>query len=148
MAFLGKGVHLLKGSAKFGLYGVGIILGLGVAMAVAKQSTKGCAALCDRIKTLKKKATGEVEIPEEGIEENIDIMGVEPAMTAPKMEEIQSPVTSSPPAVKKKAAVKRRKGSKPSAKWSKAELYAKAKELGIAGRSAMSKQQLLKAVTS
>lgn len=146
MALLGKGVHLLKGTATFGLYGIGIVIGVGVAMSLAKQSAQGCVALRDRYRAKKSQREDMTDAAISSEEINVDIKDVQVA--APTLQEITPPVTKK--SIKKEAAStpKKEKSTTPSAKWSRAQLYDRAKELGIAGRSAMNKQQLLKALLS
>jgi hypothetical protein len=181
MALLDTG-SLLKGSAKFTLWGLGIYVGLcvaaplitSVAKPLAKEVGRGYNSLLCRLKR-----AGQDEPPAgEQAEEEIEIAGQaavaaagetavsETAESVPATEVVAVPAPAEQPlqvelhpsgpvltepvklAKLKKQRKPAAKGNEPSAKWSKAALYAKAKELKIDGRSSMTKEELIAALQS
>ncbi|MEW6519789.1 MAG: hypothetical protein AB1461_10280 [Thermodesulfobacteriota bacterium] len=153
MALLENG--LLKGSATMALWGLGIYVGLcvaaplltGVAKPLVKEAGRGYQSLRSRLKRAAgAEAGGDQPEAEIEIAEQAATTVTAPAAAA-AMEAAAAPAPSRPA---QKAAKRQRKpvvrGAKPSAGWSKAALYDRAKELKIAGRSAMSKEQLVAAV--
>ena len=145
MALLDDAVSILKFSGKTALWGVGVIVGLRVLVPVllpyckplAKEAARGYAALRTRLQP------AAVE-PQEYEKAPAEV--VRPA--AKPAGESKTPVLAP---VKKKAAAAVPPKTKistlrPYQKWSKAELYEKAKELDIAGRSTMNKTALIKAI--
>ena len=172
MALLDTG-NLLKGSAKFTLWGLGIYVGLcvaaplltSVAKPLAKEVGRGYNSLLCRLKRAEQgepsgeQAEEEIEIAEQAtavaVGETVESVPAAEVIAVPALiEAIESeppssePVRSEPvPLAKlKKPRKPAAKGSEPSAKWSKAALYAKAKELKIDGRSTMSKEELITAL--
>jgi hypothetical protein len=162
---------LFKGSATVALWGLGIYVGLcvaaplltGVARPLAKEAARGYQSLRTR---LKRAARGEAAASLAG--EEIVITGGAAAVpageivtagememsTPPPAEETGAPgVAVESPAAAPVAATRPQRVRKtvvrnagPVSSWSKAALYAKAKQMKIAGRSAMSRKQLLDAL--
>ncbi|RJX27103.1 MAG: hypothetical protein C4531_14500 [Desulfurivibrio sp.] len=169
MALLENG--LLKGSATMALWGLGVYVGLavavplltGVAKPLVKEAERGYQSLRSRLKKAARGEAGaeqseaEIEIAGQGAtvftptEASVAAMEaaavVAPAAVSAAAMEAAAPASSAPAA---KSAKRQRKpvarGGKAPAGLSKAALYDRAKELKIAGRSAMSKEQLIAAV--
>ncbi|MBI4793639.1 MAG: hypothetical protein HY789_13125 [Deltaproteobacteria bacterium] len=167
MALLDTG-NLLKGSAKFTLWGLGIYVGLcvaaplltSVAKPLAKEVGRGYNSLLCRLKRAEhgepsgEQAEEEIEIAEQAtaaaVGETVESVSAAEVIAVPALiESLQAEPPSSEPvplAKLKKPRKPAAKESEPSAKWSKAALYAKAKELKIDGRSTMSKEELITAL--
>lgn len=171
MALLDTG-NLLKGSAKFTLWGLGIYVGLcvaaplltSVAKPLAKEVGRGYNSLLCRLKRAEQgesageQAEEEIEIAEQAaaaVGETVESVPAAEVIAVPALiESLQTAPPSSEPVLSepvplaklKKPRKPAAKGSEPSAKWSKAALYAKAKELKIDGRSTMSKEELITAL--
>ncbi|MEW6427353.1 MAG: hypothetical protein AB1568_04890 [Thermodesulfobacteriota bacterium] len=153
MALLSNG-GLLKTSAKYALWGLGIYIGLkivGPALAnaakpLAKEAGRGYRSLMDKLKG----ETGEepdVEYEEGEIEigeQAVAAAGAGAAMAAAEgAGELAAPAKAVRKRQPRKAAAKT---AAPSASWSKEDLYALAQELRIRGRSSMGKKELLAAL--
>jgi len=169
MALLENG--LLKGSASMALWGLGIYVGLcvaapllsGVAKPLVKEANRGYQSLRSRLKRAAGAEAGEdqpeaeIEIAGQAVtgstpaEAGVAAMALTaetPAVAGDAIMEAAAPAPSRPaPKATKRQRKPVARGAKPSAGWStKAALYERAKELKIAGRSAMSKEQLVAAV--
>lgn len=152
MALLENG--LLKGSATMALWGLGVYVGLavavplltGVAKPLVKEAGRGYQSLRSRLKRATQgeagaeQAEAEIEIAEQAAAPTVSSAAAMEATAAPTPDEPTQPAR--PKRQRKSVA----QGGKPSARWSKAALYDRAKELKIAGRSAMSKEQLVAAL--
>ena len=150
MALFENGI--LKGSAKFALWGLGIYVGLRVvgpllasaAKPLAKEAEKGYRSLRSKLQ-----GSGQEGPPEEAVEAEIEIGGaaaVSEGIRTTVAAAASSPDRPVPLDKLKKQRQPAAKGRQPSARWSKADLYARAKELKIAGRSSMNKEELLVAL--
>ena len=157
MALIDDALQILKFTGKTALLGMGVIVGIRVlaplllpyCKPLAKEAVKGYAALLDKLPIV----GGEPKEPEEAEE----VAGMPEAPTAAAAQET---LPEHAPAMEKaaKAAGPRAKATKaspnkakiaklrPYQQWSKTELYKRAKDLEIAGRSTMNKTQLIKAI--
>ncbi len=139
------------------LIGAGIYIGFRIIGPVISENAKpvtdklsqGCGGLRKRVEEKFGEDKGGIA-SEEAERSTVETI---PVVSARRTER---PGTAAVPAAGKKAPLKKttarggasHKGSKPSLKWSKSELYGKAKELKIDGRSKMNKKQLLEAVNA
>jgi hypothetical protein len=122
-------MSFLKTAGRYTLWGVGIYLGLCVAGELAKPLSKEVTRGYEKMRSKLKKGAGRESAAEPS--------AAKTARTAPAAKKT---------AARKKRAPAANKSTKPSSSWSKSALYARAKELGISGRSAMSKNELLAAI--
>ncbi|MEA3547559.1 MAG: Rho termination factor N-terminal domain-containing protein [Thermodesulfobacteriota bacterium] len=147
MAILGKGTAILKAPVPVALWGIGIYIGLRVAKPVLEQVAKGCASVGEKLKrcscTAKKQEVAETEIPIESADSSVTpaVAGGPEVAAAGIARAVSIEEAETPQPVPAETTEEI-----PLQNWSRARLYAKAKELGIAGRSTMNKQELLAAL--
>jgi len=135
MALIGNSI--LKASARYTLWGLGIYVGLRIfgpllisaAKPVTRKVAKGYHSVVGSVKNKNQPTAAE-----DNEEEEIEISEQKEPNT---IKENEAQRAAKPEAVK---------GEHPTIKWSKAELYAIAKELKIANCSSMNKEQLLAAL--
>ena len=146
MALIDDAAQIIKFSAKTALWSVGVIVGIRVLVPVimpyckplvkeaVKEAAKGYAALCDKLQRGTSIPPRSQEDSGTGVAKSVMKPGGEKKVPARE--------------VSTKAAPDKAKITplRPYQQWSKAELYRKAKELDIAGRSTMNKAQLIRAV--
>ena len=136
MALIGNSI--LKASVRYTLWGLGIYVGLRIvgpllisaAKPVTRKVAKGYHSVVGSVKSKTHPTAAE------DVEEEIEIA----EQTEPNRAKEDAPQRAGKPVATK--------GEHPNTKWSKAELYAKAKELKIADCSSMNKEQLLEALTT
>ena len=141
-------MSLLRTTGRLTLWGLGIYIGMRVASEIAKPLTKevsrGYTKMRDRIKKAATR-TGGAETAEKSVKSGatkIPVVEIVPGAAAGAA----ASTTVKKAAPRKQRRITARKSSKPSASWSRAALYARARELDISGRSNMTKKDLLAAV--
>lgn len=167
MAFLNNQTSLLKSTGTMALWGLGIYVGLRVVLPVvtelvkplAMQAGRGLSGLRNRMKGVDEGADEEMmssdaEEQSTAATRKILVTEVLPVTSYSYSEgqPIEAEETASPQVVKAKSrpqssSVQSKSAGKPMEKWTRTDLYAKAKELKIAGRSAMDRNQLIAALT-
>ncbi len=158
MALVDDAVSILKWSGKTALWGLGVVVGLLVLIPallprcrpLVKGAVKGYAVLLDRLQA----GPPAPPDPEEPVGKGV--AGTAAKHAAKSATGAASPLVGKvkphlmPPVRKKSAETAPAKTTiaklRPYQQWSKAELYQRAKDLDIPGRSAMSKAELIKSI--
>ena len=156
MAFIDDAVQVLKFTGKTALWSLGVVVGIRVLAPVilpyckplVKEAAKGYAALLDKLQSVDWTLSEPQEAAEVGMAEPVVKaagVGKSPKL-APVKAKTMKVATATAKAVEVKPAKAKIATLRPYQQWSKAELYERAKELAIAGRSTMNKAQLIKAI--
>lgn len=158
MALIDDTVNILKWSGKTALLGVGVVVGLRVLVPallphcrpLLKGAVEGFAVLLDRLQAGASAPSGHEKPAIKVISGTVVQPAAKAATGAASPPAARTKPQVVPPVRKKSAAAAPAKTKisklRPYQQWSKAELYHRAKELNISGRSSMNKAELIKAI--